>query len=109
MIMHRVSTHIDMRKLDCCLCTHVIMRSLSTRVAACKSGTCVELRRPGTIVFQYQEVVASYGNHVPCRRVKYRSEWAQEKVFLSDQIHIGSYPVSELESYWIASQSRVHK
>ena len=43
----------------------VIMHSLSTHVAACKSGMRVEAHRPGTIVFQYQEVVASYGNHVP--------------------------------------------
>jgi len=60
---------IDMHSLDCCLCMRVITRSLSTCVAACKSGMRVESHRPGTIVFQYQEVVASYGNHVPCHRV----------------------------------------
>ena len=86
-IMRRVSTCIDTHSLDCCLCTCVIMHSLSTHVAACKSGTRVEARIPGTIVFQYQEVVAIYGNHVLYHvigRVKYHSEWAQEKVFLSD-------------------------
>jgi len=45
---------------------HVITCSLSTRVAVCTAGMHIELHRPGTIVFQYQEVVASYGNHVPC-------------------------------------------